>query len=337
MSAWQQWFGLTMVAGFLAWAVWISRLDDCRMRRAADHESPEPSLVDWSEERSVIDAPEPFGYSVFTRNFDEEIEAASLLPANRLQINAERLADVIVQHSLAASADRLAEQIQPLLASSPVAVTLLLDNSGSLRGEPALVMAAIACVFEAALDRLGASFEVLGFTTVSWHGGKARARWLQQGSPAMPGRLCELRHIVYKSFTDSLSSRATSLAVLLDTDWPKENIDGEALVWAYRRLLARPESRRILLVISDGAPVDDSTLLANTPWYLVRHLAHVIEDIEQRAVVDLGAIGIALPGSSGYEVGDYYSRSVTVREWADLSPDRINDLTLLFEGRRKHD
>jgi cobaltochelatase CobT len=185
-------------------------------------------------------------------------------------------------------------------------VTLLLDNSGSMRGRPITVAATCADILARTLERCGVKVEILGFTTKAWKGGQAREKWLASGKPANPGRLNDLRHIIYKSADQPWRRARRNLGLMMREGLLKENIDGEALIWAHNRLLARPEQRRIMMVISDGAPVDDSTLSVNSGNYLERHLRQVIADIEGRSPIELIAIGI------GHDVTRYYKRAVTI-------------------------
>ena len=185
-------------------------------------------------------------------------------------------------------------------------VTLLIDNSGSMRGRPITVAAMCADILARTLERCAVKVEILGFTTRAWKGGQARERWVQEGKPRNPGRLNDLRHIIYKKADAPYRRARRAMGLMLREGLLKENIDGEALNWAYRRLLARTEHRRILMVISDGAPVDDSTLSVNPGNYLERHLRDVIKDIEGRSQVELIAIGI------GHDVTRYYRRAVTI-------------------------
>ena len=171
-------------------------------------------------------------------------------------------------------------------------VTLLLDNSGSMRGRPITVAATCADILARTLERCGVKVEILGFTTKAWKGGTARETWLADGKPANPGRLNDLRHIVYKSADSPWRRARRNLGLMMREGLLKENIDGEALEWAHERLLARPEQRKILMMISDGAPVDDSTLSVNPGTYLERHLREVIAHIETKSPVELLAIGI---------------------------------------------
>src|SRR6266850_1565123 len=203
-------------------------------------------------------------------------------------------------------------------------VTLLLDNSGSMRGRPIMVAAMCADILARTLERCAVKVEILGFTTRAWKGGQARERWINEGKPAHPGRLNDLRHIVYKSA--DLPGRRTrrNLGLMMREGLLKENIDGEALIWAHSRLIARPESRRILMVISDGAPVDDSTLSVNAGNYLDKHLRQVIAEIEEKSPVELVAIGI------GHDVTRYYRRAVTILDAEQLGGAMTNQLTELF-------
>jgi cobaltochelatase CobT len=206
-------------------------------------------------------------------------------------------------------------------------VTLLLDNSGSMRGRPITVAATCADILARTLERCGVKVEILGFTTRAWKGGQAREQWLQSGKPANPGRLNDLRHIVYKSADAPWRRARKNLGLMMREGLLKENIDGEALDWAYGRLLGRPEQRRILMVISDGAPVDDSTLSVNPGNYLERHLRYVIEEIETRSPVELIAIGI------GHDVTRYYRRAVTIVDAEELGGVMTEKLAELFEEK----
>jgi cobaltochelatase CobT len=204
-------------------------------------------------------------------------------------------------------------------------VTLLLDNSGSMRGRPITIAAVTADILARTLERCGVKVEILGFTTRAWKGGQSRELWQQAGKPAMPGRLNDLRHIIYKPADAPWRRARKSLGLMLREGILKENIDGEALLWAHERLLARHEDRRIMLVISDGAPVDDSTLSVNSGSYLERHLREVITYIENRSPVELLAIGI------GHDVTRYYRRAVTITDVDQLGGAVVGQLTDLFD------
>lgn len=203
-------------------------------------------------------------------------------------------------------------------------VTLLLDNSGSMRGRPITVAATCADILARTLERCGVKVEILGFTTRAWKGGQSREDWLKAGKPAEPGRLNDLRHIVYKAADCPWRRGRRNLGLMMREGILKENIDGEALLWAHDRLLGRPEQRRILMVISDGAPVDDSTLSVNHGNYLERHLRDVIRMLETASPVDLIAIGI------GHDVTRYYRRAVTINDAEELGGAMIDKLTELF-------
>jgi cobaltochelatase CobT len=213
-------------------------------------------------------------------------------------------------------------------------VTLLLDNSGSMRGRPITVAATCADILARTLERCGVSVEILGFTTRAWKGGQSREKWLKEGKPANPGRLNDLRHIIYKSADAPWRRARRNLGLMMREGLLKENIDGEALLWAHNRLVVRPEQRKILMMISDGAPVDDSTLSVNPGNYLERHLRAVIELIEERSPVELLAIGI------GHDVTRYYRRAVTIVDAEELAGAMTEQLAALFgeengrEGRR---
>jgi cobaltochelatase CobT len=203
-------------------------------------------------------------------------------------------------------------------------VTLLLDNSGSMRGRPIMVAAMCADILSRTLERCGVKVEILGFTTRAWKGGNSRERWLADAKPANPGRLNDLRHIVYKAADVPGRRTRKNLGLMMREGLLKENIDGEALMWAHGRLAARPESRRILMVISDGAPVDDSTLSINAGNYLDKHLRQVIEEIESKSPVELVAIGI------GHDVTRYYKRAVTILDVEQLGGAMTGQLISLF-------
>ncbi len=204
-------------------------------------------------------------------------------------------------------------------------VTLLIDNSGSMRGRPITIAAICADILARTLERCGVKVEILGFTTRAWKGGQAREKWVADGRPAKPGRLNDLRHVVYKSADAPWRRARTSLGLMMKEGLLKENIDGEALMWAHSRLLGRPESRRILMVISDGAPVDDTTSSANGGAYLERHLREVIHYIEARSPVELLAIGI------GHDVTRYYRRALTIVDVDQLGGAIIDKLAELFD------
>lgn len=208
-------------------------------------------------------------------------------------------------------------------------VTLLIDNSGSMRGRPITVAATCGDILARTLERCGVSVEILGFTTKTWKGGQSREKWLADGKPTMPGRLNDLRHIVYKSADQPYRRSRRNLGLMMREGLLKENIDGEALSWAHNRLIARPEQRRILMMISDGAPVDDSTLSVNAGNYLERHLRTVIDYIETRSPVELIAIGI------GHDVTRYYQRAVTIVDAEELAGAMTEQLASLFEETPK--
>ncbi len=212
-------------------------------------------------------------------------------------------------------------------------VTLLIDNSGSMRGRPITIAAICADILARTLERCGVKVEILGFTTRAWKGGKAREKWVEDGRPAKPGRLNDLRHVIYKPADAPWRRSRTSLGLMMKEGLLKENIDGEALMWAHNRLLGRAESRRIMMVISDGAPVDDTTSSANGGAYLERHLREVIHQIENRSPVELLAIGI------GHDVTRYYRRALTIVDVDQLGGAIIDKLAELFDEdahRREH-
>jgi cobaltochelatase CobT len=237
-------------------------------------------------------------------------------------LDAARLARVVVSptHSLSYKIERETE-------FRDTVVTLLIDNSGSMRGRPISIAAISADILARTLERVGVKTEILGFTTRAWKGGQARESWLQAGRPPTPGRLNDLRHIVYKQADDPYRRARRNLGLMMREGLLKENIDGEALLWAHSRLIARAEDRRILMVISDGAPVDDSTLSVNSGSYLERHLRQVIAWIENRSPVELVAIGI------GHDVTRYYARAVTIMDAEQLGGTMVEQLAGLFDGK----
>jgi len=235
-------------------------------------------------------------------------------------LDAARLARVVVNPT-----QSLSYKIERETDFRDTVVTLLIDNSGSMRGRPISIAAISADILARTLERCGVKTEILGFTTRAWKGGQARETWLAAGRPPQPGRLNDVRHIVYKKADEPWRRARTSLGLMMREGLLKENIDGEALLWAHARLIARPEERKILMVISDGAPVDDSTLSVNSGSYLERHLRQVIGWIETKSPVELAAIGI------GHDVTRYYSRAVTIMDADQLGGTIIEQLAALFD------
>ncbi len=236
-------------------------------------------------------------------------------------LDAARLARVIVN-----PAHALSFKIERDVEFRDTVVSLLIDNSGSMRGRPIAIAAICADILARTLERCGVGTEILGFTTRGWKGGQSREAWLSAGRPSNPGRLNDLRHILYKRADEPYRRARRNLGLMMREGLLKENIDGEALLWAHNRLIARPEERRILMVISDGAPVDDSTASANGGSYLERHLRQVIEWIEKRSSVELIAIGI------GHDVTRYYERAVTIMDADQLAGAMVDQLAMLFES-----
>lgn len=317
--------------------------------------------------RPLSDMPPSFDYKAWTDQFDEVIAATDLCDedeltrlrayldqqlvhlqgavtklANRLQrrlmaqqnrswdfdqeegiLDAARLARIVTQpgHSLSYKVERDTE-------FRDTVVTLLIDNSGSMRGRPISIAAISADIMARTLERCGVKTEILGFTTRAWKGGQSREAWLAAGRPASPGRLNDLRHILYKAADEPWRRAKKSLGLMMREGLLKENIDGEALIWAHSRLIARPEERKILMVISDGAPVDDSTLSVNNGAYLERHLRQVIGWIENRSPVELCAIGI------GHDVTRYYQKAVTIMDAEQLGGTMVEQLAGLFDNER---
>ncbi len=242
-------------------------------------------------------------------------------------VDASRLPRIIISPGTA-----MAYKVEKDVAFKDTVVTLLIDNSGSMRGRPISIAAISADILARTLERSGVKTEVLGFTTRAWKGGQSREKWLADGKPAEPGRLNDLRHIIYKKADEPWRRAHRNLGLMMREGLLKENIDGEALMWAHNRLIGRKEDRRIMMVISDGAPVDDSTLSVNSAGYLESHLRGVIDWIENRSPVQLVAIGI------GHDVTRYYRRAVTIMDVEQLGGTIIEQLAELFEeekGRRR--
>ena len=327
-------------------------------------EEGEEGMLPVRPNRPLSDLPPRFDYRVFTPAYDEEVQANALCDeeelgrlrsyldqqlvhlqsavtklANRLQrrlmaqqsrswefdqeeglLDAARLARVIVNpvHSLSYKIERDTE-------FRDTVVTLLLDNSGSMRGRPISIAAISADILARTLERCGVKVEILGFTTRAWKGGQSREKWLADGRPPNPGRLNDLRHIIYKEADEPWRRARRNLGLMMREGLLKENIDGEALLWAHQRLIGRVEERKILMVISDGAPVDDSTLSVNSGTYLERHLRQVIAWIESRSPVELIAIGI------GHDVTRYYERAVTIMDAEQLGGTMVEQLASLFD------
>jgi cobaltochelatase CobT len=204
-------------------------------------------------------------------------------------------------------------------------VTLLIDNSGSMRGRPIALAAMSADIIARTLERCGVKVEILGFTTRAWKGGKSRELWIENGKPPTPGRLNDIRHIIYKGADAPMRRTKKNIGLMLKEGILKENIDGEALVWAHNRLARRQEARKIMMVISDGAPVDDSTLSVNSSSFLEADLREVIGWIENTSRVELAAIGI------GHDVTRYYQKAMTISDADALAGALVSQLADLFE------
>ncbi|WP_017667803.1 cobaltochelatase subunit CobT [Sandarakinorhabdus sp. AAP62] len=327
-------------------------------------EEGEEGMMPWRPNLPLSDLPPDFEYKAYTTKHDEVVGAAELcddeeltrlrnyldqqlIPlqsavtklANRLQrrlmaqqnrswdfdqeegiLDAARLVRIVTN-----PAHALSYKIERDTEFRDTVVTLLIDNSGSMRGRPISIAAICADILARTLERCAVKTEILGFTTRAWKGGQSREAWLQAGRPAKPGRLNDLRHIVYKQADAPWRRARKNLGLMMREGLLKENIDGEALLWAHDRLVARNEDRRILMVISDGAPVDDSTLSVNSGNYLERHLRAVIRHIETKSPVELIAIGI------GHDVTRYYRRAVTIMDAEQLGGTIIDSLAALFE------
>ncbi|WP_313443048.1 cobaltochelatase subunit CobT [Novosphingobium sp.] len=334
------------------------------MEDGEEGQEGEEGMMPVRPNRPWTDIPESFDYKVYTEAYDEIVVASELCDdeeltrlrayldaqlkglqgvvtrlANRLQrrlmaqqnrswdfdqeeglLDAARLARVVVSPG-----QSLSYKVERDVEFKDTVVTLLLDNSGSMRGRPISIAAISADVLARTLERCGVKVEILGFTTRAWKGGQSRESWLANGRPQHPGRLNDLRHIIYKKADEPWRRARKNLGLMMREGLLKENIDGEALLWAHNRMLARPEDRRIMMVISDGAPVDDSTLSVNSAGYLEAHLRRVIEWIEAKSPVQLVAIGI------GHDVTRYYRRAVTIMDAEQLGGTMIEQLAGLFE------
>jgi cobaltochelatase CobT len=339
----------------------LEQSDDAQMAEEMDTEDSEAPDMRPPPPFSEADP----GYKVYTSQFDEEIAAEDLADAQeldrlrsyldqqleplkgavsrlanrlqrRLQAQQSRAWDFDLEEGTL-DAGRLARVVaNPMTPLSfkmerdtdfrDTIVTLLLDNSGSMRGRPISIAAISADVLARTLERCQVKVEILGFTTRAWKGGQSRETWLGAQRPVLPGRLNDLRHIVYKAADAPWRRARPNLGLMMKEGLLKENIDGEALEWAHRRLIGRPEARRVLMVISDGAPVDDSTLSVNPANYLEKHLRDVIAMIERRRLVELIAIGI------GHDVTRYYSRAVTITDVEQLAGAMTEQLAALFDN-----
>jgi len=209
-------------------------------------------------------------------------------------------------------------------------VTLLIDNSGSMRGRPITIAAICADILSRTLERCSVKVEILGFTTKNWKGGQSREFWNKNGKPKAPGRLNDLRHIIYKSADTHWRQAKNNLGLMLKEGLLKENIDGEAITWAFNRVKKRKEERKILMVISDGAPVDDSTLSVNSGDFLEKHLKKIVKFIEEKSEVEILAIGI------GHDVSRYYDRAIKITDVNELGDVMISQLSTLFDQKKLH-
>lgn len=328
---------------------------------------PEPSIVYPESSRLIREA--QTGYTVYSNTFDQIVHASTLgTEAELTRLRKQLDLKLAMQPAIPKPhANRLLRQLltqqqaswhynleEGLLDSARLAyrvanpnypsfykqrfasaqyhtvVTLLLDNSGSMRGRPITLAAMSAELLAKLLEICGIKVEILGFTTVEWKGGQSRQQWEQHHSPSHPGRLNDLRHIIYKAADTPWRKARRHMGLMLKEGILKENIDGEAILWAYTRLRNRPEHRRILMVISDGAPVDDSTLSANHASYLDDHLRQVVSAIEKEGKVEIVAIGI------GHDVNRYYNHAVTIKDAKELSETMFKELSTLFSKRNEY-
>ncbi|MBZ6377528.1 cobaltochelatase subunit CobT [Pacificimonas flava] len=341
-----------------------TQLDDDMLSDAEMGDEADDGMIPFRPNAPWQDLPGLFDYKAYTTAYDEVLSAEELCDpeelarlrvyldqqltslqgvvaklANRLQrrllaqqnrawdfdqeeglLDTARLARVVVNPT-----QSLSYKIERDTEFRDTVVTLLIDNSGSMRGRPISIAAICADILARTLERCAVKTEILGFTTRAWKGGSSREQWLADGRPAKPGRLNDLRHIVYKKADEPWRRARKNLGLMMREGLLKENIDGEALLWAHNRIVSRPEERRILMVISDGAPVDDSTLSVNSGAYLETHLRQVIDWIETRSPVELNAIGI------GHDVTRYYRRAVTIMDAEQLGGTMVDQLAQLFD------
>jgi len=335
---------------------------DMDMDEAGAEMDPDEAPAPAPDEAGRID--KGFNYAAFTEQFDETVRAEELCDAEEM-IRLRQLLDqqlVSLHHATSKLANRLqrrlmakqnrtwefdleegvldaarltqvvVDPVNPLafkqekeMKFRDTVVTLLIDSSGSMRGRSITIAAMCADILGRTLERCSVKVEILGFTTRAWRGGQSREKWINDGKPSNPGRLNDLRHIIYKSADDTWARTRRHLGLMMREELLKENIDGEALIWAHKRIVTRPEVRKILMVISDGLPVDNSTLLVNPSNYLEQHLKYAIETIEDRSPVELVAIGI------GHDVTHHYKRAVTITDAEQLGGAMTDQLADLFE------
>ncbi|MBT5681014.1 MAG: cobaltochelatase subunit CobT [Gammaproteobacteria bacterium] len=332
------------------------------MDESAAESDPDEAAVPMPDDAGRI--PVDINYNAYTEKFDEIIRAEELCDADEM-IRLRQLLDqqlVALQHATSKLANRLQRRLMAkqnrtwefdleegvldaarltqviIDPMNPLAykqeketkfrdtvVTLLIDSSGSMRGRSITIAAMCADIMGRTLERCSVRVEILGFTTKAWRGGESRETWINANKPANPGRLNDLRHIIYKSADDNWSRTKRNLGLMMREELLKENIDGEALIWAHNRLVTRPEQRKVMMVISDGLPVDNSTLLVNPSNFLEQHLKYAIDMIENKSPVELVAIGI------GHDVTHHYKRAVTITDAEQLGGAMTEQLAELFE------
>jgi len=337
---------------------------DMDMDEAGAEMDPDEAPAPMPDEAGRID--KDFNYAAYTEQFDETIRAEELCDSEEMARLRQLLDQQLVslQHTTSKLANRLqrklmakqnrtwefdleegvldaarltqvvVDPVNPLafkqekeMQFRDTVVTLLIDSSGSMRGRSITIAAMCADILGRTLERCSVKVEILGFTTRAWRGGQSREKWINEGKPSNPGRLNDLRHIVYKSADDTWARTKRNLGLMMREELLKENIDGEALIWAHNRIVTRTEDRKILMVISDGLPVDNSTLLVNPSNYLEQHLKYAIEMIEKHSPVELVAIGI------GHDVTHHYKRAVTITDAEQLGGAMTDQLADLFEIR----
>jgi len=342
-------------------------IDEYKMdEQLVDTDSSKESLENVIQKKNILNIDQD--YKIFTRQFDEVAKAETLETKEEIRRLRKNLDQQLVsfQDLITKLANKLQRQLlakqnrawefdleEGLLDSAKLTrviidpcnslsfkkekeldfkdtiVTLLIDNSGSMRGRPITIAALCADILSRTLERCSVKVEILGFTTKNWKGGKSREEWNKNNKPKKPGRLNDLRHIIYKSADMQWRQSKNNLGLMLKEGLLKENIDGEAITWAYTRLKKRREERKILMVISDGAPVDDSTLSVNSGDFLEKHLKKIVKFIENKADIEILAIGI------GHDVSRYYTRAIKITDVQELGDVMIGQLSGLFTNKNK--
>jgi cobaltochelatase CobT len=328
----------------VVWMIWKNLRGEPTSVNPTEEADLPAVIREWQSDTSVFDQPELFGYRVYSQQHDRCVEAGDLIDEAPAAERRALLSRIILSYHDATS--HLARRLKELGVTSSTSAALLIDHSGSMRRKSgngpeyaswpgpvvdqdsgAALAAGLAISIATALEECGSAVEILGFTTSEWKGGKTRLDWLASSKPPRPGRLNDLLHIVYKRSDETpVAHYSPRLDALLRTALLKENIDGEAIAWARSRLLAQRAADRLLIYISDGAPVDDSTLKENGPSYLERHLLHVVNDIERRR--DLRIVGIGI----GYDLHRYVPQFVALKPGEAFVDQKLDALAGMIAG-----